>query len=548
MPRAERPLAAEDGPVVRFAADLRKLRAHAGNPVYRELSRRAHYSPAALSEAAAGRRLPSLSVTLAYVSACSGDTAEWERRWREATAALREPAEGPEPAGSPYLGLAPFEEADGPLFFGREEQVAELVDRVNGRRFAGLFGPSGCGKSSILRAGLAADRGNRPTILFTPGAHPVEECAVQLATFLAESPTVLRAEFMADPANLGLRVRQALVDRGEDADVLLVVDQFEEVFTRCADPAERDAFIRALVAAATGRCRVAIGVRAGFEDHCARHPELAAALRDARVDVGAMTSEELRRAITQPAVSAGGMVSTALVARVISDVCGEAGALPLLSHVLLATWCRRQGTTLTVAGYEAVGGVHHWLARIAEQTFAALSEDRQRIARRLFLRLVDVDDRRRRVSGPELDADDATKSVLDTLVDARLLTVHADGVEITHESLIRHWPRLRDWLAENPDYRRIQRALTRATDEWEALDHDPGALYRGVRLASTADWAARTDDAVTARERAFLDASLSAHRRQTLRSHQIAALVAVLLLIALSAVAYAWIATPSLCS
>jgi len=555
MPRAERPLAAGDGPVVRFAADLRKLREHAGNPVYRELSRRAHYSPAALSDAAAGRRLPSLSVTLAYVSACSGDTAEWERRWREVTAALREPTGQSEPGGAPYIGLAPFDAADAHLFFGREEPVAELVDRVNGRRFAGLFGPSGSGKSSILRAGLVAGRGNRPTILFTPGGRPLEECAVRLASFLEESPAVLRAEFAADPANLGLRIRQALVDRGDDTDLLLVVDQFEEVFTLCADPAERDAFIAALLTASTGRARVAIGVRADFQDRCARHPGLAAALRDARVTVGAMTTEDLRRAITQPAVSAGCIVSTALVARMVSDVAGEVAALPLLSHALLATWRRRQGTTLTVAGYEAAGGIHDALAGIAERTFAALTEDRQRVARRLFLRLISLgdsaEDGKRRVSGRELGADDATKSVLDALVGARLLTVDAGGVEIAHESLIRHWPRLRDWLAEDREGLRIQRALTRATDEWEALDRDPGALYQGLRLAAAAEWAARSGDAVTARERAFLDASLSARRRHTIRVRQVAALLGVLLLVAVSAVAYAcyieWSATHPLC-
>lgn len=543
MPRVERPLADGDGPVLRFAADLRKLREHAGNPVYRELSRRAHYSPAALSEAAAGRKLPSLSLTLAYVSACAGDTAEWEQRWRRVTAELSEPVPAPQPVGAPYVGLAPFQVADSDRFFGREELVAELVERVDGRRFVGLFGPSGAGKSSILRAGLVASRGDRPTILFTPGRRPLEECAVRLATFLGESPAALRAEFAADPAHLGLRIRQALLDRGDQADLLLVVDQFEEVFTLCADPAERDAFIASLLAASTGCTGVVIGVRADFHDHCTRHQGLADALRDAQVPVGAMTTEELRRAVTQPAVDAGCIVSTALMTRMVSDLAGEVGALPTLSQALLETWRRRQGTTLTVAGYEAAGGIHHALARTAEQVYLGLSPDQQRIARQLFLRLVALgdgaEDSKRRVPGRELDADAATRSVLDTLIDARLLTTDADGTEIAHGALIRHWPRLRDWLSEDREGLRTHRALTQATDDWEALGRDPGAVYQGLRLESAVEWTGRSRDAITVRERAFLDASLSARRRRSLRLRQVAALLGALLLVSVTAMVYA---------
>ncbi|MFC0543539.1 nSTAND1 domain-containing NTPase [Kutzneria chonburiensis] len=543
MPRVERPLAAGDSPVLRFAADLRKLRERAGNPVYRELSRRAHYSPAALSEAAAGRRLPSLSVTLAYVSACAGDTVAWERRWRDAMAEMREPVVEAEQADAPYVGLTPFQVGDADRFFGREELVAELVERTRDHRFVGLFGPSGSGKSSILRAGLVAGRGNRPTILFTPGRSPVEECAVQLAAFLGESPVALRAEFSADPENLGLRIRQALVDRGDDVDLLLVVDQFEEVFTLCENRAERDAFITTLLLASAGRARVVIGVRADFYGHCARHQGLVAALRDAQVLVGPMNPEELRRAIIQPAVGAGCIVSTALVARMVSDAAGEAAALPMLSHALLETWRRRQGTTLTVAGYEAVGGIHHALARTADEVYDRLTEEQQRTARRLFLRLIALgdgtEDTKRRVSGRELDADPATNAVLDALVDARLLTTEADGVEIAHEALIRHWPRLRDWLAEDREGLRIHRRLTQATDDWESLGRDPGALYQGIRLESAAEWTERAGEAVSLREHAFLDASLSARRGRTRRLRQAAALLGALLLIAVAATAYA---------
>src|SRR5882757_4465827 len=179
LPRGERPLDDGDGPLLRFAADLRRLRERAGGPVYRELSRRAHYSTAVLSEAAGGRKLPSLAVTLAYVTACDGDAGLWERRWREVASELT-PVETPQPCRSPYLGAAAFDIGDADRFFGRDALVDELVSAVGEHRLVFVHGSSGAGKSSLLRAGLAA-RGRRRVVVFTPGPHPIEECAVRLA-------------------------------------------------------------------------------------------------------------------------------------------------------------------------------------------------------------------------------------------------------------------------------------------------------------------------------------------------------------------------------
>lgn len=299
MPRGERPLGPGPDVLLRFAGELRRLRERAGCPTYRELSSRAHYSAAALSEAAGGRKLPTLAVTLAYVVVCGGDGARWETRWRETAAELAAgsavelaaeladdvPAGG-DPGGAPYVGLAAFQPRDADRFFGRDRLVDELVSRVRESRFLGVFGPSGYGKSSVLRAGLVARLGSAPVVVLTPGAHPLEECAVRIGAYLGESAAALRAEFAADPANLHLRIRQAMQDRG---DLVLVVDQFEEVFTLCRDDQERDWLIDALVTAAraeASRTRVVLGVRADFFGHCARHPALVAALRDAQVLVG----------------------------------------------------------------------------------------------------------------------------------------------------------------------------------------------------------------------------------------------------------------------
>ena len=559
MPRGERPLGSGDDPLVRFARELRRLRDGAGNPTYRELSVRAHYSAAALSEAAGGRKLPSLPVTLAYVAACGGDPARWEQLWHGTAAELAtlRVAE-PDASGhgsAPYVGLTAFQPGDADLFFGREGLVARLVGQVRLRRFLGVFGPSGCGKSSLLRAGLVAElTADRPVIVFTPGTHPMEECAVRLAAFTGQPAAVLRSEFTADPENLHLRVRQAMADRPADTDLVLVVDQFEEVFSRCADPDERTRFVDALVGAAlagSSRTRVVIGVRADFYGHCGGHAGLVEALDDAQVLVGPMTTTELRRAITTPAERVGCRVEAALVSQLIADAAGRSGVLPLVSHALLETWRRRCGTTLTLSGYEATGGIRHALAHSADAVYTRLGARQQRVARQIFLRLTAIgdgtEDTRRHIGRHELDATDPdTTVVLERLAHARLVTLDRDGVELVHEALVRHWPRLRDWLADDRDGLRVHRRLTEAAQEWDAVDRDAGALYRGTRLAGAQEWAATRDTALTRTEREFLDASVAARdaeqsavQGRARRLRHLVALLAVLLLLASTAVGYA---------
>lgn len=565
MPRPERPLDPEAGVVQRFAAALRELRRLAGNPGYRELARRAHYSVTTLAQAARGDTLPSLAVTLAYVRACNGDAAVWETRWRvvaDEIGALDKPSAEPSNGRAPYVGLAAFESTDREWFFGRDRLIAELVSRLRRRRFVGVFGPSGCGKSSLLRAGLvpalttaAAAQNSQPVVVFTPGAQPLEACAIQLARLTAASAVSVRADLAGGPANLHLLIRQAMADRPAGDDLVLVVDQFEEVFTLCPDRNERSWFIDALITATaepTSRTRLILGVRADFYGHCAQHPHLVDALRDGQVMVGPMTADELRQAITGPAVRAGYRVETALVSRLIADATGQPAVLPLVSHALLETWNRRHGTTLTLDAYQAAGGIQNALTHTAETTYHSLDPDQQRLARQLFQRLTALgegtEDTKRRIRHDELDHDDPnTATVLDTLARARLITLDHDSVQLAHEALIRHWPRLRDWLTEDRDGLRIHRQLTDAAHTWHTLDRDPGALYRGTRLARAHEWAntSPTPD-LTTREGQFLEASRATQaaeqataRRQSRRLRQLIALLAVLLLLTTSATIYA---------
>ncbi|MFI9389021.1 hypothetical protein [Kutzneria sp. NPDC052558] len=553
MPRSEQPLGSGDDPITSFARDLRKLRADAGSPTYRELGRRTHYSASTLAEAASGKRLPSLAATLAYVRACGGDTGDWERRWHSIVAADRvDPPESDERA--PYVGLAAFQAEDADRFFGREELVEQLLARVATQRFLAVFGASGAGKSSILRAGLVAGRNDAPVLLFTPGRHPVEECAIRLAAWIGWSSVSLRTELAADPEALHLHVRQALADRDDNADLLIVVDQFEEVFTLCQDPAEREQFLAALLHAArarTSQVRVVLGVRTDFYTHCAAHPELVAALQDAQVLVGPMTAEQLRSAISRPAVDAGFRLENALMATIMAETAGELAVLPLVSHALLETWRRRQGTTLTLASYHAAGGIADAIARTAEGTYAEFDATQQALARDLFLRLTALgdgtEDTKRRVYRRELDTGPDLEFVVERLTQARLVAADRDGLEITHEALIRSWPRLRGWLSDDRDSLRIHRALTDATDTWESLDRDPAALYRGVRLDQATTWAADGRAALTAREQEFVQASVRARdeeesrtRRRTRRLRQLVAAVVVFAVLATSAAAVAF--------
>ncbi|WP_433543722.1 hypothetical protein ACQPZG_00430 (plasmid) [Streptomyces sp. CA-294286] len=566
MPRTERPLEDGDSPELRLAAALRQLRQKAGSPTYRTLSQRSHYSVTTLSHAAAGRSLPSLPVTLAYVLACDGVVEEWERLWHT-TAAEVAARDAPEerdspcgtPVGAPYPGLAAFQLEDGERFFGREQMTNALVRSLSTRRLVAVFGASGSGKSSLLRAGLLprlyAEAEPGAVVFLTPGPRPLEECAVTLAGRLGATAGALHAELADDPANLHRLVRQLLAERPAAAEAVLVVDQFEEVFTLCPSEEERALFITALCLAAqapNSRCRVVLGVRADFYAHCTHYAELVAALADSQIVLGPMTGEQLRQAIVQPAARAGLSVEAPLVASLIAECHGRPGVLPLLSHALLETWHRRRGNALTLAGHQAAGGVEGALARTAESFYTSLTPARQQLARQLFLRLTALgegtEDTKRRLLRGELDLDKDTAAVLEQAAGARLLTVDDLHTEITHEALIRCWPRLHQWLTEDRESLRRHRRLTEATLLWDSLDEDPDALYRGGRLAMVKEFLVEPplSGTLSARERAFLDASLAAEEDterhtalQTRRLRRLVALLTAMALLATGAAAYA---------
>ncbi|WP_435281276.1 nSTAND1 domain-containing NTPase [Streptomyces koelreuteriae] len=503
MGRPERPLNPDAGPVQRFAHELRELRRAAGGPSYRVMAVAAGFSATTLAQAAAGERLPSLAVVQGYVRACGGDPGEWEACWKEAEVEaagvlVRDQGE----AGAPYRGLARYEPGDRALFFGRDRLVDELRHLVCEHRFAVVFGASGSGKSSLLRAGLIpslreeiADRSRAAVLrVFTPGARPARTYGHLLAPAEGEPES------------------------------WVVVDQFEEVFTLCRDGAERARFLDLLLAARDpeSRLRVLIAVRADFYARCTEHRELADALVRAALLVGPMTAGELRETVVKPAQAAGLLVERELTARIVEEVLDQPSALPMLSHALLETWRRRKGRLLTLAAYEAAGGVRGAIAASAEQVHGQLTPDQARTARLLLLRLVEpgqgTPDTRRALSRTDLEewADRNVPEVVERLARARLLTVDEEAVHLAHEALISCWPRLHGWVEESRERLRHHRWLTEAARVWLEHDCDPGALYRGSRLVRAQELFPDHvgDPALTVAERSFLAAGFEAREAE----------------------------------
>lgn len=431
MGRPERGLDAVDGPVERFVGELRDLRRTAGNPSYRELARRAHYAPTTFSSAVSGYRLPTLEVTLAFVTACEGDVVRWEERWRladsQARAAATRSTEGV--GRAPFRGLGAYQPHHAEWFFGRDHLINKLIGMLSVRRAVVVSGTSGTGKSSLLRAGLMPRLGALPVrpaflpILMTPGRHPVAELSRRTAEVTARTP--------------------------HEVALTVIVDQFEEIFTRGAEQAEFLAALRALAQSPHGRHRVVVGVRADYSE---RTTDLLATADHGvgRLTVGEMTGPELRESIVRAARQAGLAVERALVARIAASAPGTPHALPRISHALLEAWRRRRGVVITVGGYEAAGGIAGAVEQTAESVHTALDASQRQALRWTLLQLARLDAAGNvTLLGPVPAGPNAPgATAIGRMAVAGLLATTPDTVEIPHEALVTAWPRLRAWLRD----------------------------------------------------------------------------------------------------
>ena len=492
-----------------FGAALTELRERAGLTV-RDVAKAVGMATATVGGYFAGSALPPLKTAnvLTRIVAVCGITDRTEiERWHDALKRLRRSPSRPRAATAvPYRGLPPFEREDAQWFFGRENLVRDLVERVAGGDPVLVVGPSGAGKSSVLRAGLASALPDGQVVLTQPSAG------------------------LDDAEN----------ELGTGGRKVLIVDQFEELFRMST--VDIEAYLERLMGLAR-RHSVVFGMRADFYGHAARYPELVPALQHAVV-VAPMTDTELRTAIEEPARRAGvepGPGLAELLIHELSPAGHGAGLLPLLSHSLRATWLRGGQRRLTIADYQATGGMWQAVALSADAVYESLTEQQQRLARRLFRRLVHVDDTRRRVSHLELTdgrQDAELTEVLDRFIDERLITADEEGVVITHEALIRAWPRLRDWTDEDRAGRRVHRQLSASAEAWDDGGREEGALSRGVPLATITAWAADHTDDLNALEREFLTHSAQreererqAQRRQVVRLRALVSALVVLVLV-----------------
>ncbi|RMB80502.1 caspase, EACC1-associated type [Streptomyces shenzhenensis] len=477
--------------------------------------------------------------------------------------------EGPEPP-CPYLGLRSFGVDDAAYYFGREQLVGEVLQKMSEWSDKGgpvaVVGPSGSGKSSLLHAGLlpairrgelrVRGSGTWPYLSLTPGDRPLSTLGRRFAQSAGTSDEVLAAELREFPGQLSALVRQALVrEDGDEGRLLVLVDQFEELFTQCTDETERRAFVEALCSVSRpdgpwpAAALVVIAVRADFYSRCLAYPELVPTFRENQVPVAPMTPEQLRHAIERPATVVGYRVEDGLSGLVLRDLrvgaeqqeSTEFGFLPLLSYALEQTWAHSEGRDLLIQRYEDSGGVWNAVTKQADLVYERLDPGAREAARHLILRMVhvseDFEDTRRRVELAELtegrsEAEAAhISTALDALADARLITLDDHTAQITHEALLRWWPRLRGWIDEDRDALRIHRQLADAAREWQST-HDRGVLYSGARLATAREWFADAGHrtVLTPTEQRFLKRSVRSHRlRRSSAVISVGVLVAALL-------------------
>jgi WD40 repeat protein/serine/threonine protein kinase/class 3 adenylate cyclase len=479
---------------------------------------------------------------------------------------------------NPYKGLSAFQETDAEDFYGREALVERLLDRLviqenrsstNGYdleegRFLAVVGPSGSGKSSLIKAGLIpALRSGRLAgsekwfiVEMLPGTHPLEELEAALLRVAVNPPESLLAQIKEDERGLVRAVKRVLPG-GEEAELVLVIDQFEEIFTLVEDRQAARFFLDSLVNAVSdprGQLRVIITIRADFYDRPLMITDFSQLVQAGTEVVIPLTAEELVEAIREPAARVGARFESGLVPRIVTDVNEQPGALPLLQYSLTELFERREGDFLTNAAYEQIGGVLGALSRRAEEVFQGLEEGEQVATRQIFLRLVTlgegVEDTRRRVLRSELEAislstpdgspaslDHAPRSktsepgnrvarVLEAFGRARLLSFDRDPstrsptVEVAHEALLREWGRLRGWLEESREDVRLQRLLSQMARDWEESGEDSSFLLRGNRLEFIDAWRGETEIDLTRVELAYVQASLA--EREVRRREEVA--------------------------
>jgi DNA-binding SARP family transcriptional activator/WD40 repeat protein len=472
-----------------------------------------------------------------------------------------------EPLRNPYKGLRAFAEDDAPDFHGREALIDDLLQRIASQRLVTVVGPSGSGKSSVVRAGLipalragvlADSRDWLVTDMF-PGSYPFEELEAALSRVAVRTPAGMLSE-LSQPNGL-LRVSKQILP-GDDSTLLIVIDQFEELFSTVRSEETRRLFLENLISVAAderSRVRVMTTIRADFLDRPLAYADFAEAIAEGIVTVGPPTRDGLAQAVSAPARIVGLDLEPGLVSRIISDVEGEPGMLPLLQYALTEMFAHRERSTLTIAGYEATGGVAGALGRRAEELYQGLSAAGMTATREVFLRLVSVDElgtvTRRRARQADLVSLTVDRTGLESVLKAfagfRLLTFDRDPVtrgptvEVAHEALLTEWSRLKGWVEEARESLILGRRVGESTQEWIESKEDPSYLLRGVRLEDVESWASRADVVLTSDESRYIAASITQRATESenarkRRRRSLVTLASVLVLVSALALIALW--------
>lgn len=452
---------------------------------------------------------------------------------------------------SPYRGLFAFGEEDSPYFFGRETFTEQLIDAVQNQSMVAVVGPSGSGKSSVVHAGLLPhlrQNANWTIAVMRPGGDPFQSLAAacvgqlepsisqtQQLTRTGELANALRDESVHFPEVVNKIIQQKAQTISGQHRFLLIVDQFEEIYTLCQDRDLRRQFLDELLDLVDiqrfwleSTFTLVLTLRTDFLGRALRYRPFADALQGTDVKLGPMNRRELGSAIASPANRNGLGFETGLVARILDDVGDEPGNLPLLEFALHSLWENRDSDRLSHTAYEKIGEVEGALARYADSIYELMSQSEKTSARQIFIQMVrpgsGTEDTRRLATRDELGEENW--KLVRQLADARLVVTsrNAHGqetVEVVHEALIRGWGLLRDWMDEDRTFRSWQERLRNSLEQWSIANEDEGALLRGLPLTEAEGWMADRRDFLSQGELAYIQKSINLRNKE--RAYQLQA-------------------------
>jgi tetratricopeptide (TPR) repeat protein/energy-coupling factor transporter ATP-binding protein EcfA2 len=438
----------------------------------------------------------------------------------------------------PYRGLLPFREEDAPFFFGREAAIDKLLATVQRYPFVAVVGASGCGKSSTVRAGLVprlrSDRHTAwETVILVPTAEPLKALSKALAPLL--EPTMGEVDRLAEASQLAEHLSSGTISLSDIVEhilekqcgtdrVLIIVDQFEELYTLTSDEEVRRCFLGELLAASSragSKANIILTLRGDFVGKALANRPLSDQLQDAQVNLGPMTPKELECAIRKPAEKIQLEFEPGLVRRILNDAADEPGNLPLLEFVLSELWDKQRGSILLNESYDAIGRVHGAIGTKADELYRGLSLAEQKTLQRVFLRIVRPSetgpDTRRRATLPELPSQGA--ELVCKLVNERLLVTNRSAsdqeqtVEVAHEALISNWSTLRAWLNNDREFLLWRERFSGSSVEWERAQESDEALLRGPPLIEAQKWFDQRSQDLSDQERKFIARSREKRER-----------------------------------